>query len=59
MFDLAQEGWCREKNNHYVDVDSFVVFTGVEIERGSKEALRMIRHKSRRYSLGRRMAELL
>lgn len=59
MFDLAQEGWCREKNNHYVDVDSFVVFTGVEIERGSKEALRMIRHKSRRYSLGRRMAEVL
>ncbi|RCV09949.1 hypothetical protein SEVIR_2G074500v4 [Setaria viridis] len=59
LFDLAEEGWCREKSNRHVDVDSFVVFTGVEIGRGSKGALSMIRHKSRRYSLGRGMAELL
>ncbi|KAF8689852.1 hypothetical protein HU200_041483 [Digitaria exilis] len=48
MFNLGEEGRCPEKDSDFLPVETFVVFTGVEIERGT---LRMIRHKSRRYSL--------
>nr|CAB3451307.1 unnamed protein product [Digitaria exilis] len=50
------EGWCPQKDCDFLPVETFVVFTGVEIERGS---LKMIRHKSRRYSLGPSLGELL
>lgn len=34
VFDMAEEGWRRDKDgNHYVRVESFAVFTGVEVER--------------------------
>jgi len=56
MFDL----WCRGKSgNDYLDVETFAVLTGVEVVRGTRGALRMIRHKSRRYSVGCTFAELL
>ncbi|KAF8730161.1 hypothetical protein HU200_017133 [Digitaria exilis] len=55
-FLLALEGWCPQKDCDFLPVETFVVFTGVEIERGS---LKMIRHKSRRYSLGPSLGELL
>uniref|UniRef100_K3YYR7 DUF295 domain-containing protein n=1 Tax=Setaria italica TaxID=4555 RepID=K3YYR7_SETIT len=56
---VAQEGWCRGKSgNDYLDVETFAVLTGVEVVRGSRGALRMIRHKSRRYSVGCSMARL-
>ncbi|RLM80172.1 hypothetical protein C2845_PM12G29230 [Panicum miliaceum] len=45
MFHLAQKGWCRGKSiDDYLDVDTFVVLTGVDVVRGSRGALRMIRH---------------
>nr|TKW41967.1 hypothetical protein SEVIR_1G352600v2 [Setaria viridis] len=51
--------WCRGKSgNDYLDVETFAVLTGVEVVRGSRGALRMIRHKSRRYSVGCSMARL-
>ncbi|XP_062221357.1 uncharacterized protein LOC133920795 [Phragmites australis] len=60
IFDMAGEGWCREKNgNDFMRVDGFAVFTGVEVERGSRGALRMIKHMSRRYSFGCRMARVV
>ena len=60
MFDLAHKGWCRGKSgNDYLDVETFAVLTGVEVVRGSIGVLRMIRHKSRRYSVGCTFAELL
>uniref|UniRef100_A0A0A9GUE5 Uncharacterized protein n=1 Tax=Arundo donax TaxID=35708 RepID=A0A0A9GUE5_ARUDO len=60
VVEMAEEGWCREKEgNDYLSVGSFAVFTGVEVERGSRGALRMIKHKSRRYSLGHRMVQIL
>ncbi|CAL4967361.1 unnamed protein product [Urochloa decumbens] len=60
MFDLAQEGWCRGKSGKdYLNVDTFAVLTGVEVVRGSRGVLRMIRHKSRRYNVGSSMARLL
>ncbi|WVZ73322.1 hypothetical protein U9M48_021642 [Paspalum notatum var. saurae] len=53
-FLTAQEGWCRKKDGNCFDnKESFAVFTGVEVERGRKGALRMIKHKSRRYSFRR------
>ncbi|XP_025823179.1 uncharacterized protein LOC112899061 [Panicum hallii] len=60
MFHLAQKGWCRGKSiDDYLDVDTFVVLTGVEVVRGSRGALRMIRHKSRPYCVGCTTAQLL
>ncbi|KAJ1281439.1 hypothetical protein BS78_04G305700 [Paspalum vaginatum] len=54
MFLTAQEAWCRKKDGNWFDnKESFAVFTGVEVERGRKGALRMIKHKSRRYSFRR------
>ncbi|XP_022684639.1 uncharacterized protein LOC111258151 [Setaria italica] len=57
-FDTVEEGWCREKNgNMFKNVERFAVFTGVKVERGSRGAFRMIKHKSRRYSFGQRIVQ--
>ncbi|WVZ73320.1 hypothetical protein U9M48_021641 [Paspalum notatum var. saurae] len=53
VFETLEERWCWEKDgNMYNNVESFAVFTGVEVERGRRGALRMIKHKSKRYSFG-------
>ncbi|RLN09860.1 hypothetical protein C2845_PM11G23540 [Panicum miliaceum] len=59
MFHLAQKGWFRGSIHDYLEEDTFVVLTGVEVVRGSRGALRMIKHKSRRYSVGCTTADLL
>lgn len=40
-------------------VGTFALFTGVEVQRGTDGALRMIKHKSMRYGLHRKMPQLL
>ncbi|KAJ1281369.1 hypothetical protein BS78_04G301100 [Paspalum vaginatum] len=57
VFELAPRGWSR--GNDYLSVETFVVLTGVEVERGRRGALSMIRHKSRRYRVGGTVACLL
>ncbi|XP_024313476.1 uncharacterized protein LOC112270050 [Brachypodium distachyon] len=49
--DMEEEGRTKEM---------FAVFTGVEVEcRGSRGALRLIKHKSKRFSVGRRMVKAI
>ncbi|KAL6633390.1 hypothetical protein ACP70R_026061 [Stipagrostis hirtigluma subsp. patula] len=53
IFNRAEEGWSQEKHGKlYNNLETFAVLTGVEVESGSRGALRMIKHKSRRYSFG-------